>query len=92
MRLQQVVSAPPDKKEELLKELEKFAFRGIPNVTSPRSIMNNNQEEEEKKVEIDDDKDQEEKVEQGQSEKVKREWNGMRVLTLTGSLAILTFL
>jgi hypothetical protein len=32
-----VVSAPSDRKEELLKELERFAFRGIPNLTSPRS-------------------------------------------------------
>ena len=36
LRLQQVVSAPSDKKEDLLKELEQFAFRGIPNVSSPR--------------------------------------------------------
>ena len=35
-RLQQVVSAPSDKREDLLKELEHFAFRGIPNVSSPR--------------------------------------------------------
>lgn len=37
LRLQQVVSAPSDKKEDLLKELEHFAFRGIPNVNSPRA-------------------------------------------------------
>ena len=36
LRLQQVVSAPSEKKEDLLKELEQFAFRGIPNVSSPR--------------------------------------------------------
>ena len=36
LRLQQVVSAPSDKREDLLKELEHFAFRGIPNVSSPR--------------------------------------------------------
>ena len=30
------MSAPSDKKEDLLKELEHFAFRGIPNVNSPR--------------------------------------------------------
>ena len=66
-----MVSAPPDKKEELLKELEKFAFRGIPNVTSPRSIINNNQEEEEKELQVDEKEEQEQqKVEQGQSEKV----------------------
>jgi hypothetical protein len=35
-RLQQVVSAPSDKREDLLKELEHFAFRGIPHVSSPR--------------------------------------------------------
>ena len=29
-RLKQIVSAPPDDKETLLKELEEFAFRGIP--------------------------------------------------------------
>lgn len=34
-RLQQVVSAPSDKRENLLKELENFAFRGIPNISSP---------------------------------------------------------
>ncbi len=34
-RLQQVVSAPADKRENLLKELENFAFRGIPNISSP---------------------------------------------------------
>ncbi len=31
-----MVSAPSDKKEALLKELEHFAFRGIPNLSSPR--------------------------------------------------------
>ena len=36
LRLQQVVSAPSDRREDLLKELEHFAFRGIPNVSSPR--------------------------------------------------------
>jgi hypothetical protein len=37
LRLQQVVGAPAERREELLKELEHFAFRGIPNVSSPRS-------------------------------------------------------
>merc|ERR1719210_1500615 len=36
LRLQQVVSAPPENRENLLKELEQFAFRGVPNLTSPR--------------------------------------------------------
>ncbi|KAL3290015.1 hypothetical protein HHI36_023389 [Cryptolaemus montrouzieri] len=31
-RLKQVVSAPPEDREELLKSLEEFAFRGIPDV------------------------------------------------------------
>ena len=31
-----MVSAPSDRREDLLKELEHFAFRGIPNVSSPR--------------------------------------------------------
>ncbi|CAG0902849.1 unnamed protein product [Darwinula stevensoni] len=31
-RLQQIVSAPSDEKEKLLKELEEFAFRGIPDM------------------------------------------------------------
>lgn len=30
------MSAPPENREELLKELEQFAFRGIPNLSSPR--------------------------------------------------------
>lgn len=34
-RLQQVVSAPTDKREDLLKDLENFAFRGIPNINLP---------------------------------------------------------
>lgn len=34
-RLQQVVSAPTDKREDLLKDLESFAFRGIPNINLP---------------------------------------------------------
>ena len=36
LRLQQVVSAPPENRENLLKELEQFAFRGVPNLSSPR--------------------------------------------------------
>lgn len=35
LRLQQVVGAPADKKEALLMELQQFAFRGIPDVSSP---------------------------------------------------------
>ncbi|OXU26871.1 hypothetical protein TSAR_010612 [Trichomalopsis sarcophagae] len=33
-RLKQICDAPTDKKEELLKELEEFAFRGIPDIQS----------------------------------------------------------
>ncbi|KAG8041539.1 hypothetical protein G9C98_002832 [Cotesia typhae] len=33
-RLRQIVDAPSDQKENLLKELEEFAFRGIPDVSS----------------------------------------------------------
>lgn len=39
MRLQQVVSAPSEKREDLLKELEHFAFRGIPNLTQQQVPM-----------------------------------------------------
>ena len=31
-----MVGAAPEKREDLLKELEQFAFRGIPNLSSPR--------------------------------------------------------
>lgn len=34
--MQQIVDAPPDDKETLLKSLEEFAFRGIPDTTSLR--------------------------------------------------------
>jgi len=33
LRLQQVVSAPPDQREDLLMELQQFAFRAIPDVS-----------------------------------------------------------
>lgn len=33
-RLKQICDAPTNKKEELLKELEEFAFRGIPDIQS----------------------------------------------------------
>ena len=36
LRLQQVVGAAPENRDDLLKELEQFAFRGIPNLSSPR--------------------------------------------------------
>merc|ERR1719270_2690625 len=36
LRLQQVVGVAPENREDLLKELEQFAFRGIPNLSSPR--------------------------------------------------------
>ena len=39
LRLQQVVAAPNEAREELLKDLEDFAFRGIPNMRPPD--MNN---------------------------------------------------
>ena len=38
LRLQQVVNAPSERREDLLKELEHFAFRGIPNMNSPRPM------------------------------------------------------
>ena len=34
LRLQQVVGAAPEKREDLLRELEQFAFRGIPNLST----------------------------------------------------------
>ena len=34
LRLQQIVAAPADSREQLLKDLEEFAFRGIPDVSS----------------------------------------------------------
>ncbi|XP_012278847.1 RUN domain-containing protein 1 [Orussus abietinus] len=37
-RLRQIVDAPTEEKESLLKELEEFAFRGIPNVPSSLSL------------------------------------------------------
>ena len=33
-----MVNAPAERREDLLKELEHFAFRGIPNLTSPRPV------------------------------------------------------
>lgn len=39
-RLKQIVAAPPDDKERLLKELEEFAFRGCPNLESTSRLMN----------------------------------------------------
>ena len=35
LRLQQIVSAPTEDREGLLKDLEQFAFRGIPNMRPP---------------------------------------------------------
>ena len=35
LRLQQIVAAPNEAREELLKDLEDFAFRGIPNMRPP---------------------------------------------------------
>jgi hypothetical protein len=37
MRLQQIVSAPGESREDLLKDLEQFAFRGIPDMRVPSS-------------------------------------------------------
>jgi len=37
LRLQQIVSAPGESREELLKDLEQFAFRGIPDMRVPGS-------------------------------------------------------
>ncbi|XP_044020404.1 RUN domain-containing protein 1-like isoform X2 [Aphidius gifuensis] len=39
-RLRQIVDAPTSEKESLLKELEEFAFRGIPDVPSTLSLKN----------------------------------------------------
>ena len=36
LRLQQVIGAPPETQEDLLKELENFTNRGIPDISSPR--------------------------------------------------------
>ena len=41
LRLQQVVSAPAEKKEALLMELQQFAFRGIPDISTPRTPLSN---------------------------------------------------
>ena len=38
LRLQQVVGAPADKKEALLVELQQFAFRGIPDISTPTMV------------------------------------------------------
>ena len=38
LRLQQVVGAPADKKEALLVELQQFAFRGIPDISTPTVV------------------------------------------------------
>ena len=32
------MNAPSERREDLLKELEHFAFRGIPNLNSPRPV------------------------------------------------------
>lgn len=37
-RLRQIVDAPANEKETLLKELEEFAFRGIPDVPNNLSL------------------------------------------------------
>ncbi|XP_015118618.1 RUN domain-containing protein 1 [Diachasma alloeum] len=39
-RLRQIVDAPTDEKEKLLKELEEFAFRGIPDVPNTVALRN----------------------------------------------------
>lgn len=38
-RLKQIVTAPIEEKEVLLKDLEEFAFRGCPNLNKPNSIF-----------------------------------------------------
>lgn len=40
-RLKQIVAAPPDDKERLLKELEEFAFRGCPNLEANPGLFEN---------------------------------------------------
>ena len=44
------MGAPPENRENLLKELETFAFRGIPNLTSPRIPENLHNQDFEKQV------------------------------------------
>ena len=41
-RLQQVVGAPADKKEALLVDLQQFAFRGIPDISTPTVVNDSN--------------------------------------------------
>lgn len=41
-RLRQIVNAPNEMKEELLKELEEFASRGCPDLKKRKILMNNN--------------------------------------------------
>jgi hypothetical protein len=37
--VQQIVTAPPEEKEVLLKDLEEFTFRGIPSAVTERLVM-----------------------------------------------------
>lgn len=41
-RLKQIVAAPPEDKERLLKELEEFAFRGCPNLEQSSRLVDDN--------------------------------------------------
>ena len=38
-RLQQIVSAPADSRDQLLKDLERFAFRGIPDIAAAQAHL-----------------------------------------------------
>eukprot|EP00092_Neocalanus_flemingeri_P067438 GFUD01082319.1.p1 GENE.GFUD01082319.1~~GFUD01082319.1.p1 ORF type:complete len:634 (-),score=187.67 GFUD01082319.1:90-1991(-) len=70
LRLQQVVSAPGESREELLKDLEEFAFRGIPNMRVPENAPPNKScldDEQEKAVE-DQRRKQAEAIEQLKSQ------------------------
>ena len=57
LRLQQVVSAPTERREDLLKELEHFAFRGIPNVNSPRLPDENGDKNDQNSMENESEED-----------------------------------
>ncbi|XP_046683276.1 RUN domain-containing protein 1 [Homalodisca vitripennis] len=62
LRLKQIVDAPPSEKEVLLKNLEEFAFSGIPEVSSDISgslLLSNNVEDHEEKIKLQREKQKE---------------------------------
>uniref|UniRef100_A0A1B6CCB7 RUN domain-containing protein n=1 Tax=Clastoptera arizonana TaxID=38151 RepID=A0A1B6CCB7_9HEMI len=70
LRLRQIVDAPPDEKEALLKDLEEFAFRAIPEVNcnlSDKVMLNSLMEEREEKINLQRSK-QKELIEQLKSQ------------------------